>query len=81
MDIKETGLLLAKMSLVDNRTCSQETILAWQEILQDTEYEDALTALLTHWRTSPDYIRPYHIVEGAKVAKAERRKQVYGSIQ
>jgi hypothetical protein len=77
LDIKETGLLLAKISLIDNREASQQTILAWQEILADTDFQDALQALLQHHRESTEWIRPAHIVQGAKRMKQERKKRVF----
>jgi hypothetical protein len=78
LDIRETGILLAKMSLIDNRQASVETIRVWQEILADTKLEDAMEALMRHWRTSDQYIRPVHIVEGARLVANERRKITYG---
>ena len=77
LDIRETGILLAKISLVDNRSASPETIVVWQEILADVEMQDALTALMNHWRTSDQWVKPVHIIEGARLAKQERRKKVY----
>lgn len=79
MDIKETGILLAKISLVDNREASAETILAWQEILVNTDFEDALQALLEHHRESTEYVKPAHIVQGAKRIKIERKKRAIGN--
>lgn len=75
MDIKETGILLAKISLIDNREASAETILAWQEILRDTDFNDALTALLEHYQTSTESVKPAHIYLGAKRIKADRLKR------
>lgn len=77
MDIKQTGLLLVKISLVDNRDASPQTILAWQEILFDTDFQDALQALLEHHRESTEWVKPAHIVQGAKKIKRERKKKVY----
>jgi hypothetical protein len=77
LDIRETGILLAKISLIDNRTASKETIIVWQEILDKVELQDALTALMNHWRTSDQWIKPIHIIEGSRLAKQERRKMIY----
>jgi hypothetical protein len=74
-------MLLARISLVDNRQASPETIRVWQEILSATEYEDAVEALLRHWRTSDQWVKPVHIVEGAKIVKTERRKINYGRLE
>jgi len=76
MDIRETGLLLAKIALVDNRTATNETIMAWQEILAETAFEDAMLALLIHYRTSTEWVRPAHIVQGAAAVRKERKKKI-----
>ena len=76
MEIRETGLLLAKIALIDNRTATNETIMAWHEILQDIAFEDAMLALLIHYRTSTDWVRPAHIVQGALAIRKERKKKI-----
>lgn len=77
MDIRETGLLLAKIALVENRQATNETILAWQEILSDISFEDAKEALLKHYRNSTEACKPAHIIKGAREVKDEKKKRKF----
>lgn len=78
MDIKQTGMILAFVSLIDNRQVSEEAILAWHELLRDVDFEHGKDAVTNHFRTSTEYIRPAHIIQGARLVKMERRKEIYG---
>jgi hypothetical protein len=75
MDIKQTGLILAKIALIESREATNETIRAWHEILEDINFEDAMEALLRHYRNSSDACKPAHIVRGAREVKDERKKR------
>lgn len=75
MDLQQTGILLAKIALIENRTATNETIRAWQEILANTEFEDAMEALVQHYRNSTEACKPAHIYKGAKEIKEERKKR------
>jgi hypothetical protein len=75
MDIKQTGLILAKIALIENRAATNETIRAWHEILEDINFEDAMEALVRHYRNSSDACKPAHIVRGAREVKDERKKR------
>jgi len=61
MDLRQTGQLLVRASVVDNRRVEEETIHAWHEVLADVDYTDAVDALLEHRRTSTEYLLPAHI--------------------
>jgi len=76
MDIKQTGVILAKIALIENREATNETILAWHEILSDLNYEDSLEALVQHYRHSTESCKPAHIVRGARAIKEEKKKRV-----
>jgi len=76
MDIKQTGILLAKIALIENREATNETILAWNEILADVNFDDAMEALLQHYRHSTESCKPAHIVRGARAIKEEKKKKV-----
>lgn len=77
MNIKETGMILAFVSLIDNRQVSDEAIMAWHELLMELEFEDAKKAVTNHFKESTEYIRPAHIINGARVVKMERKKALY----
>ena len=76
MDISQTGIILAKIALIENREATNETIRAWHEIIQDLVFDDAMEALVRHYRHSTDSVKPAHIVRGAKDVKEERKKKV-----
>jgi hypothetical protein len=76
MDIKQTGVILAKIALIENREATNETILAWHEILVEVNYEDALEALVQHYRYSTESCKPAHIIKGARAIKEEKKKKV-----
>jgi hypothetical protein len=76
MEIHETGMLLAKIALIENREATNETILAWNEILADVNFDDAMEALLQHYRHSTETCKPAHIVRGARSIKEENKKRV-----
>lgn len=76
MNMRETSQLLTKASLVDNRKLTNETTMAWQEILAGVEYADAMAALTHHRATSTDYLQPAHIVAGARRIRAERLDRI-----
>lgn len=77
MNIQETGLLLAKIALIENRSATNEMILAWTELLHDVDYEDARDALIRHYRHSTDAVKPAHIIRGAKEIRAEKKKRIF----
>ena len=71
-------MVLAFVSLIDNRAVSEESILAWHELLKEVEFEDAKDAVTDHFKTSTEYIRPAHIIQGARMVKMDRKKEYYG---
>lgn len=75
MNTQEVSLLLARIQVLDNRQVDELTIQAWEELLHDVTYEDAVAAVNDHFRTSPEYLKPFHIVRQARVF-AQRRRQV-----
>jgi hypothetical protein len=79
LDIRQVGMILAFVSLIDNRNVSDESILAWYELIKECDFDDAKGAVINHFRTSTEYIRPAHIISGARMLKMERRKELYGN--
>lgn len=66
MNSHETEKLLIEMSAVDNRLVTPPAIVAWAEILQGVDYQDAREALLEHRRDSKEYVLPAHIVANVR---------------
>lgn len=69
MNLAETGKLLAKVQLYDNRTVDRATIEAWHEVIGHLDFQVALQALKIHKMTSTDYLQPAHIVMNARKAR------------
>jgi len=72
MNLVETGRLLAKVSGNDGREVGEVTIRAWQEVLADVLYPDAMAAVTMHYRESTDFLMPAHVVRLAARVRAER---------
>lgn len=68
----QTALLLAKAQLVDNRTVDEYVIEAWYEVVAGLDYDDAMSALTEHRRTSTEYLTPAHIVDGVRAIRKAR---------
>lgn len=66
MDLEQTGKLLAKAALVDNRKVTPEVIVAWAETLHRVPFDQGMWALSRHRATSTDWLQPHHIVAGAR---------------
>lgn len=59
-------MMLARIQVLDNRQVDELTIQAWQPLMADVRYEDAVEAVNTHFRDSTDYLQPAHIVRAVK---------------
>lgn len=73
MNSKEAHQILIRASAIDSRKISDPTILAWQEVLADVSYPDAIRALVEFRRSSPSvYLEPGHIVQ---ILRRERARE------
>ena len=77
MNISETGLLLAKIALLENRQATNETIIAWAEILERVELTHAMEALKKHYQQSTEAVKPAHIIRLAREVKEEEKKRIF----
>ncbi|WP_159573058.1 hypothetical protein [Curtobacterium sp. 18060] len=66
MNKLELSKLLTTFSLVDHRNIDPETVNAWYDVLGDLDVDFAYEAGVEHFRESTDYLKPAHIVAGAK---------------
>ncbi|MEX1079813.1 MAG: hypothetical protein WED09_11970 [Homoserinimonas sp.] len=69
MTTEELTLLLARIQVLDNRQVDDLTIEAWAPIVGDLGYQDAVHAVNQHFRNSTEYLRPGHVVAGAREHK------------
>lgn len=47
-------------------------VAVWNVVLDGINYEDAVEAVVCHYRASADRITPYKIIESALLARLER---------
>lgn len=72
MNALEVNALLAKAVMLDfrcrpaDRSMWADQAAEWADVLSDIALEDALAALNTHMRDSPEVVKPFHIVQGVK---------------
>lgn len=72
MNALEVNALLAKAVMLDprcrpaDRTMWADQAAEWADVLSDIAIEDALAALNSHVRDSPEVVKPFHIVQGVK---------------
>jgi hypothetical protein len=79
LNILETGLVLAKIKLGDNRQVDEAVIREWHDSLKDLRAEDAIEAVAMHRRESEHYLQPVHVHRGARrlvEARVEASKAV-----
>mgnify|MGYP003420178868 CR=1 FL=1 len=72
MTTEELTVLLARIQVLDNRQVDDLTIQAWEPLVGDLDINDAIEAVNHHFRTSPKYLLPYHVVNGAYMARILR---------
>lgn len=72
MNRAETGRLLTKAAMIDNREVTPALVAAWHELLEDVDYADAVQALKHHRATSTEYLVPAHILAGVRRIRADR---------
>lgn len=68
----EATALLAIAAGFDNRKPDRDTVRAWTEALAEVDYDDARTVIISHYKTSTDWIMPAHVVTGVRQIQAER---------
>lgn len=72
MDITETGMLLARIQVHDNRQIGGVTIEEWQHDLAGVDYADALQVVRAHRAKSTEYLTANHILVGVTRLRNER---------
>lgn len=80
MNIQETGILLAYIGELDGRTITEQTVQAWHDVIGEYAAKDCREAVVRHFRTSTDYLKPSHIaIEVQRVRR--RRLERVGTLQ
>ena len=65
MNQQELGRVVARIQAGDNRTVDHVTMAHWGETIGHLPYQDALEAVVMHFRESTDYLMPAHVLAGA----------------
>lgn len=76
MKRSEVAELLARVVAFDRRTIGDSDVLAWYEVLSDIDYQDALAAVVGHFKISQEWLMPVHVRTGAKALRRERLSRV-----
>lgn len=72
MNTPQLSMLLARIQVLDNRQVDALTLEAWEPLVGDLDYDDAVAAVNNHFRTTRNYLLPADVVSGATQAKKER---------
>lgn len=64
--MEETGKLLARAQVIDNRRVDEATILAWHDLVGDLDYGMAVEGVRLHFRESTAYLVPAHVRAGVE---------------
>ena len=74
MDKSDVVLLLAFAGTYDYRKVGDADIEAWHLAVGDLDLEDAKAAVVAHYRNTADRMMPFHVRQGVKAIKDERRR-------
>ncbi|WP_157156252.1 hypothetical protein [Diaminobutyricimonas sp. LJ205] len=71
----QTAKVVARIQAGDNRTVDRTTVAHWHEAIGHLEYQDALQAVVNHFRETADYLMPAHVIAGARRIREERAEK------
>jgi hypothetical protein len=65
--------ILAAVAAIDRRTVGESDVIVWHAIIGDLNKQDAMTAVLSHFRECPGiWLEPGHIVAGVRAIRHDR---------
>lgn len=74
MNLSETARLLGAMAAFDRRTVGDADVIAWQAVMEDIPFADALTAVKQHYSEGEAWLMPVHIRQAVKAMQEQRRE-------
>jgi hypothetical protein len=74
MNDLELAQFLARLNIADNRQIDKLTLAHWRDMIGEYAIEDAIAALVMHFKTSTAYLQPAHIIENIKSVRDEQHK-------
>lgn len=75
MNTAELTVLLTRMAIVDGRDVDQLTLEAWEPLIGDLQYQDAVDGLNAVYRSSPKRPTPADIREASSTYRSRREAQ------
>jgi hypothetical protein len=73
MNEAEASIVLAHVQAFDRRTVGESDIRAWWRALDDVPLDDAVEAVIEHYRESRDWMMPADVRRGVTRLDAQRR--------
>lgn len=74
MQIQHVAALLGIMAAYDYRRTDRTDDEAWFEVIGDLEFEDCKTAVIEHYKTSGDRMKPVDVRTKVKALRDERAR-------
>lgn len=68
----ELAKVLARIQAGDNRVVDKVTVAHWRETIGHLKYQDAMDAVVMHFRESTEYLMPAHVIRNARRIRNER---------
>ncbi|MCQ9384388.1 hypothetical protein [Brevibacterium moorei] len=78
MTLTEMTALLTYMSVIDNRSNTDDAAAAWHQVIGDLPLEDCKAAVDAFRRESADWIQPAHIARGVEALQKRRMNDALG---
>lgn len=72
MNQVELAQVLARIQAGDNRVVDRVTVEHWRETIGHLAFQDALEAVVMHFRESTDYLVPAHVIRNARRVRDAR---------
>lgn len=68
----EAAMLLTVAAAYDNRKPDPDAAKAWAIALEGYRFEDCRDAIVSHFRTTSDYLLPVHVIKGVEKIRRAR---------
>jgi hypothetical protein len=75
MDLREAFQLLTLASARDGRTVDQAVAAVWAKDLERVDLDVAVEAATIHYRESPDWLMPVHVIRNARRVLEARERE------
>lgn len=72
MNLSETARLLGAMAAFDRRTVGDADVIAWQAVMEDISFQDAMAAVKQHYSDDDAWLMPMHVRRAVKAMEEQR---------